>query len=115
VESLYLAVNDTPSTFETPSSLAMSTLRKGTESISGTPTIHDPSHPSNDDDNQSVVSEASSSKTTSSRKPHEMGLNEFLNKFTSEDDRSFQDIIDEGMRKHKLKVILYNNSKSIEL
>jgi len=69
----------------------------------------DPSNPSNDadpdDDNQSVVSEASSSKsTTLSIRPHEMGLNEFLNKFTSEDDRSFQDIIDEGMRKHKLKV-----------
>jgi len=95
---LNLSVKDTPSTFETPSSFALS--------------IHeaDPSNPSNnahddDDDNQSVVSEASSSKTTtSSKKPHEMGLNEFLNKFTSEDDRSFQDIIDEGMRKHKLKV-----------
>ncbi|CAL8081643.1 unnamed protein product [Orchesella dallaii] len=98
-------VKDTPSTFETPSSIGLSTVRKGTESTTSTPIIHEPDStlPPKDDDAQSVISEASSSKTTSSRKPHEMGLNEFLNKYTSEDDKSFQDIIDEGVRKHKAK------------
>ncbi|ODM92605.1 Protein DGCR14 [Orchesella cincta] len=95
-------VNDTPSTFETPTSIQGLSARTGTESLPNTPLLHgtDSSLPLKDDDTQSV---ASSSKTTSSRKPHELGLNEFLNKYTSEDDQSFQDIVDEGIRKHKLK------------
>ncbi|CAL8142712.1 unnamed protein product [Orchesella dallaii] len=98
-------VKDTPSTFETPSSIGLSTVRKGTESATSTPIIHEPDStlPPKDDDAQSVISEASSSETTSSRKPHEMGLNEFLNKYTCEDDKSFQDIIDLEVRKHKAK------------
>ncbi|CAL8068563.1 unnamed protein product [Orchesella dallaii] len=101
-------VKDTPSTFETPSSIGLSTGRKETESATSTPIIHEPGSTlpppkDEDDDAQSVSSEASSSKTTSSRKPHEMGLNEFLNKYTSEDDKSFQDIIDLGIRRHKAK------------
>ncbi|ODM87990.1 Protein DGCR14, partial [Orchesella cincta] len=100
----FTQMRDTPSTFETPSeglSNSSSPFLRGTDSAL----------PSKDDDNQSVVS-SSSSKTTSSKKPQEMGLNEFLNKYTSEDDQSFQDIVDEGIRKHKLKYAwLYEQEK----
>lgn len=100
------AANDTPSTFETPSSIILSALHKASDQDS-TPSVRLPDaeiHVSKSSDTMSVMSGSSARTSKSSREPEDMGLNEFFNTFTSEDNQSFNDIVEETIRKHKLKV-----------
>lgn len=101
---LWFTANETPDTFETPSSIDLSSMRNKNAAGASTPSL-----PGNlteqrtADDAKSVTSEVSS---TSGKKknPHDLSLNEFLSKYTSEDNQSFQEIIQESIRRHKLKV-----------
>lgn len=107
--TVYFTANETPSTFETPSSIILSALRKEPEIDGATPNVllHQPEELTSsqpEDDTKSVTSEVSTRTSKGGRLPHELGLNEFLNKYTSEDNKSFQEIVEEGIRKHQIKV-----------
>lgn len=105
---------ETPSTFETPSSINLSTRNIDaddgmTTPIPGTSLGDVPKLPSQDSDNESVISGSSTRTSKGGRKLKDLGLDEFLTQYTSEDNQSFQDIVKEGIRKHKIKVKLIFN------
>ena len=87
----------TPNFFETP--LAASAKATPTASEQGSPTHLPMESPRADDDAASV---ASSKKSKQERS--DLSLNSYLDSYTSEDNKSFQDFMDEAERKHKIKV-----------
>jgi len=102
----------TPSTFETPSGdQAKSTTTPKSEFGGATPThlpMESPSRPSRDDDAASVTSKTSKASSGKSS----MSLSDYLNTYTSEDNNSFQEMMDESDRKHRIKYSwLYDKEK----
>lgn len=64
--------------------------------------------PSRDEDSMSVHSSSSKSSIKSKAPEQQDSLDEFLFKHTSEDNESFEEMMDEAKRKHRLKVISIN-------
>jgi protein DGCR14 len=89
---------DTPSTFETPADLKAKATPVPSMA-SGSPT-HLPMEelPAAADDAASIASKKKSND------PSDMSLNDYLNTYTSEDNQSFQDFMEEAQRKHRVKV-----------
>jgi protein DGCR14 len=88
----------TPSFFETP--LGATEKATPVPSEPGTPTHLPMEEPKPDNDDAASVSSSKKSKSDRSDK----SLNEYLDSYTSEDNKSFQDFMDEAHRKHKIKV-----------
>ncbi|CAG7819770.1 unnamed protein product [Allacma fusca] len=89
---LNLVTTETPSTFETPIDIPRPTPDSNAES---SPT-HLPMETPADD-------AVSTSSKTSKSSAKNMSLNHYLDTYTSEDNQSFRDIMEESDRKHKLK------------
>lgn len=74
-----------------------------------TPT-HLPMAPRPGEDAKSVSSKSANDSTTSS-----ISLNTFLAKYTSEDNQSFQEILENSEKKHKIKVRQISNPILVEI
>jgi len=92
---------ETPSTFETPIDIQGKTATPAPSMTPSSPT-HLPMEEPNamDDDGASTTSK----KRGKSNDPSDMSLNDYLNTYTSEDNQSFQDFMEEAERKHRVKV-----------
>ena len=93
---------DTPSTFETPIDLEPKATPTPSETPQSTPTHLPMEEPSLDDDAASTTSSKRSAKSRND--PSSLSLNDYLNTYTSEDNQSFQDFMEEAERKHRVKV-----------
>jgi protein DGCR14 len=80
----------------------------GEGEVEGTPT-HLPMAPRPEQDDDAMSTVSSKSRSSSKDPTENMTLNTFLAKYTSEDNQSFEEILENADKKHKIKVSCNDN------